>query len=205
MIAIIDYGSGNVGAIMNILRQRKIPHVLTSDPATLADADRFILPGVGAFDPTMDILQRSGIVDALGEEVLGKGKKVLGICVGMHLLADGSDEGSLPGLGWIPGRVRKIDAGQINAKPKLPHMGWNNVAIAPCAKLFDGVDEERGFYFLHSYYFDAADPAHIRAHVSYGADLPCAIERDNVFGMQFHPEKSHSNGTRVFVNFAEAV
>ncbi len=123
MIAIIDYGSGNVGAIMNIFRQRKIPHVLTGDPATLADADGFILPGVGAFDPTMDILQRSGIVDALTEEVLGKGKKVLGICVGMHLLAEGSDEGSLPGLGWIPGRVRKIDADRIDAKPKIAAHG----------------------------------------------------------------------------------
>jgi glutamine amidotransferase len=204
MIAIIDYGSGNVGAIMNILRQRKIPHMLTGDPKELAEADRFILPGVGAFDPTMETLQRSGIVDALSEEVLGKGKKALGICVGMHLLAEGSDEGSLPGLGWIPGCVRKIDARRLNSKPKLPHMGWNSVAITPGAALFDGIDADRGFYFLHSYYFDAADPAHVKARVSYGEDLPCAVERENVFGMQFHPEKSHANGTQVFVNFADA-
>lgn len=204
MIAIIDYGSGNVGAIMNILRQRKIPHVLTGNPADLAAADRFILPGVGAFDPTIDTLRRSGIVDALNEEVLGKGKKVLGICVGMHLLAEGSEEGSLPGLGWIAGRVRKIDASRLNSSPKLPHMGWNSIGLAPGAELFDGVDTDRGFYFLHSYYFDAADPAHVTARVSYGDDLPCAVARANIHGMQFHPEKSHANGTAVFVNFAGA-
>lgn len=203
MIAIVDYGSGNVGAIMNILRQRKIAHLLTGNPAEFAQADRFILPGVGAFDPTMDTLMRSGIVDALNEEVLGKGKKVLGICVGMHLLSDGSEEGELPGLGWIPGRVRKIDADRLNAAPKLPHMGWNSIEIAGGASLFDGVDAEHGFYFLHSYFFDASDPAHVAARVSYGADMPCAVESGNVFGMQFHPEKSHGNGTRVFMNFAE--
>lgn len=203
MIAIVDYGSGNVGAIMNILRQRKVPHMLSAKPAEFAQADRFILPGVGAFDPTMETLMRSGIVDALNEEVLGKGKKVLGICVGMHLLADGSEEGALPGLGWIPGRVRKIDASLLAAAPKLPHMGWNDIEIEPQASLFDQVDASKGFYFLHSYYFDAQDPAHVAARMNYGAVLPCAVERGNVFGMQFHPEKSHWNGTRVFMNFAE--
>lgn len=202
MIAIIDYGSGNVGAIMNILTQRKIPHVLTGDPATFADADRFILPGVGAFDPTMKRLRETGIIEALTEEVLNRGKPVLGICVGMHLLAEGSDEGSLPGLGWIPGRVRKIDASRLNTLLKLPHMGWNSIRVAPGASLFDGVDTERGFYFLHSYFFDAADAGHVAARVSYGDELPCAVQRANVFGMQFHPEKSHQNGTRVFMNFA---
>lgn len=204
MIAIIDYGSGNVAAIMNILRQRKVPHLLTGDPREFAGADRFILPGVGAFDPTMDTLMRAGIVDGLNEEVLGKGKSVLGICVGMHLLADGSEEGELPGLGWIPGRVRKIDATPLASPPRLPHMGWNGVQVSPGAPIFKGVDAERGFYFLHSYFFDAANPAHVTARVSYGAELPCAIERDNVIGMQFHPEKSHDNGARVFMNFAGA-
>ena len=204
MIAVIDYGSGNVAAIMNILRQRKVPHLLTGNPADFAGADRFILPGVGAFDPTMETLMRAGIVDALNEEVLVKGKKVLGICVGMHLLAEGSDEGELPGLGWIPGQVRKIDTRGLKAPPKLPHMGWNSINVLPGASLLDGVDGQRGFYFLHSYYFDATDPDHVVARTTYGADLPCVVERDNVFGMQFHPEKSHGNGARVFMNFAEA-
>jgi len=202
MIAIIDYGSGNVGAIANVLRQCKIAHILTDDPGALAQADSFILPGVGAFDPTMETLVRSGITDALNEQVIGRNKPVLGICVGMHLLSNGSDEGQLPGLGWIPGRVRKIDASRLNAPPRLPHMGWNSIAIKQSASLLDGVDAEQGFYFLHSYYFDAADATHVAAQVSYGTDLPCAVQRDNVFGMQFHPEKSHRNGAQVFMNFA---
>jgi glutamine amidotransferase len=202
MIAIVDYGSGNVAAIMNILRQRKLAHVLTSDPRELATADRYVLPGVGAFDPTMDNLRRTGLVDVLNEQVLGKGKKALGVCVGMHLLSDGSEEGELPGLGWIKGKVRRIDPSRLNSKPKLPHMGWNSISLAVGARLFDGIDTDRGFYFLHSYYFDAADEGDVAARVSYGADLPCAVQRGNVFGMQFHPEKSHSNGTRLFENFA---
>lgn len=202
MIAIVDYGSGNVSAIMNILRQRKIAHVLTSDAKELADADRYVLPGVGAFDPTMDNLRRTGLVDVLNEQVLGNGKKALGVCVGMHLLAEGSEEGQLPGLGWIRGQVRRIDASRLNSKPKLPHMGWNSIALSPGARLFEGIDTERGFYFLHSYYFDAAEETDVAARMSYGAELPCAVQRGNVFGTQFHPEKSHSNGTRLFENFA---
>jgi imidazole glycerol-phosphate synthase subunit HisH len=202
MIAIVDYGSGNVAAIMNILRQRKIPHMLTNDPSDLRRADRYILPGVGAFDPTMAHLMESGIVGVLNEEVLDKNKKALGVCVGMHLLSEGSEEGRLPGLGWINGKVRRIDSETLGGTPKLPHMGWNGITVSEDASLFEGVDRDRGFYFLHSYYFDAADPNEVTARVSYGADLPCAVHRGNVFGVQFHPEKSHSNGTRLFENFA---
>lgn len=202
MIAIIDYGSGNIAAIMNVFRQRKIAHALVSDPRELAGAERFLLPGVGAFDPTMENLLQTGMVDALNEEVLGKGKKALGICVGMHLLAEGSEEGELPGLGWIKGRVRRIPTDRL-AKPSLPHMGWNSVALAGPATLFRKIDTELGFYFLHSYFFDAAEPGTVVGWVDYGAALPCAVERANVFGVQFHPEKSHSNGGQLFANFAE--
>lgn len=203
MICIIDYGSGNVGALMNIFKQRKIPHFLSNAPSEFKNADRFLLPGVGAFDPTMEQLTRSGIVDALSEEVVGKGKKVLGICVGMHLLAEASDEGERDGLGWIKGRVRKIEASHLTQKPFLPHMGWNSVRVGTTASLFSGVDTARGFYFLHSYYFDAARPEDISAHVDYGDQLPCGVESGNVFGMQFHPEKSHSNGVQLLQNFAD--
>jgi glutamine amidotransferase len=202
MIAIVDYGSGNVAAIMNTLRRRKIPHVLTCDPKELASADRYVLPGVGAFDPTMDNLMRTGLVEVLNEQVLGKGKKALGVCVGMHLLSEGSEEGLLPGLGWIKGKVRRIDTSRLNSLPKLPHMGWNSIDVTAAARLFDGIDTARGFYFLHSYYFDAANDDEVAARVTYGVELPCAVQRDNVYGVQFHPEKSHSNGTRLFENFA---
>ena len=203
MICIIDYGSGNIAALMNLFKQRKIAHFLSNDPAEFANADRFLLPGVGAFDPTMERLTQSGIVDSLSEQVLGKGKKVLGICVGMHLLAEASEEGERAGLGWIKGRVRKIDAGTLDKPPFLPHMGWNSVTVHRGASLFDGIDAARGFYFLHSYYFDAARVEDVSAHVDYGAALPCGVENGNVFGMQFHPEKSHSNGVRLLQNFAE--
>lgn len=203
MIAIIDYGSGNVAAIANIYKQLKIAHKVTGDLQELAVADRYILPGVGAFDTTMDYLRRSGMMELLQEQVVGLGKKVLGICVGMQILADSSEEGELPGLGWIPGRVRKIDTSPLHAPPYLPHMGWNSVMLKPEARLFGGVDVARGFYFLHSYYFDAASSESVAATVSYGHELPCAVARGNVFGMQFHPEKSHANGVAVFRNFAE--
>jgi glutamine amidotransferase len=203
MIAIIDYGSGNVAAITNIYKQLKIPYVITRDLGELANADSYILPGVGAFDATMRYLNDSCIVATLNEQVLVKKKNVLGICVGMQILAESSDEGVLSGLGWIPGRVRKIDASLLPASPKLPHMGWNSIKPKANAPLFSGVDVEHGFYFLHSYYFDATDAANVSATVKYGKEMPCAVARANVFGMQFHPEKSHANGVAIFRNFAE--
>lgn len=202
MIAIIDYGSGNVGAIANIYTQLKIPHKITGDLKELEEAERYILPGVGAFDATMSYLNQSGMVALLNEQVLVRRKKVLGICVGMQILAESSEEGVLPGLGWIPGRVRKIDASSLSAPPRLPHMGWNTVAPRPGALLFEGVDEAQGFYFLHSYHFEAADDKDVSATVDYGRKLVCGVARDNVYGMQFHPEKSHANGVTVFRNFA---
>jgi glutamine amidotransferase len=203
VIGIVDYGSGNVSAIATILKQLKVPHMVTGDHAELASADRFILPGVGAFDQVMGDLVRLGLRDVLNEQVLGKGKKAMGICVGMQILAESSEEGELPGLGWIPGRVRRIDSATINSLPKLPHMGWNSLTLKKPSPVLADVDLERGFYFLHSYYFDAQDPEHVLATVTYGKDMACAVNRDNVFGMQFHPEKSHSNGVNLFRNFAE--
>lgn len=203
MIGIIDYGSGNVLAIMNILKQRKIAHFLSADPKELEKADRYILPGVGAFDPTMENLTNSGIVDSLNEQVIEKGKKILGICVGMQLLAEGSEEGNRAGLGWIKGSVRHIDASKLNAPPHLPHMGWNSIKLSGSRSLFSNIDIDRGFYFLHNYYFDATKAENVSAYVNYGVDMPCAVERDNIFGVQFHPEKSHSNGMQLLINFAE--
>jgi glutamine amidotransferase len=202
MIAIVDYGSGNVAARADIFKRLKLQHAITRDHAELRAAERYILPGVGAFDTTMCTLRESGLVEVLNEEVHGKGKKILGICVGMQILGDASDEGSLPGLGWIPGHIRRIDATAIQGLPKLPHMGWNSVQMKSPSPLFEGVDLARGFYFLHSYYFDAADPASVIATVDCGGELPCGVTRRNVFGLQFHPEKSHANGVAVFRNFA---
>ena len=203
MICIVEYGSGNVGALANLLKRRRIPFFISGNSSEMAKADRFILPGVGAFDPTMEPLLQSGILAALEQEVVGKGKPVLGICVGMHLLAEGSEEGTRPGLGWVPGYVRKIDASKRNRPPLLPHMGWNSLLPQMEHPLLNGIDCDRGFYYLHSYFFDASDDEHVMARVRYGDELPCAVTRGNVFGVQFHPEKSHENGERLLQNFAE--
>lgn len=202
MIAIIDYGSGNVAAIADIFKRLKLPHTITRDHAELKAADRFVMPGVGAFDTTMRTLKSSGLIGLLNDEVHGRRKKIMGVCVGMQILGDSSDEGVLPGLGWIPGHIRRIDPATINGLPKLPHMGWNSVHIKRASPLFDSVDPERGFYFLHSYYFDANDSESVLATVDYGSKLPCVVASGNVFGFQFHPEKSHSNGVAVFRNFS---
>ena len=203
MIAIINYGSGNIAAISNIYKQLKIPHMVTGNLDELAKADRYILPGVGAFDATMRYLNDSGMLATLNEQVLVHKKKVMGVCVGMQILAESSEEGELAGLGWIPGRVRKVDVSLLPAGPKLPHMGWNSVKLKLDAPLFSGVDVDHGFYFLHSYYFDATHSEDVSATVQYGKEIPCAVTHANVFGMQFHPEKSHANGVTIFRNFAE--
>lgn len=203
MIAIINYGSGNVAAIANIYKLMKIPYAIVSDREGLNTADRYVLPGVGHFDHTMATVRDSGILDSLRENVLGKGKLLLGICVGMQVLAASSEEGVLPGFGWIPGQVRRISS--VAASVRLPHMGWNSISVAsdPIG-LFDGVDTEHGFYFLHSYYFDAA-PENILTSTVYGTTLTCGVTNGrNVFGLQFHPEKSHRNGVAIFRNFAAA-
>jgi imidazole glycerol-phosphate synthase subunit HisH len=202
MIAIVDYGSGNVAAIADILKRLKVHHKITRDYADLRGADRYILPGVGAFDTTMRTLKSSGLIGLLNDEVHGNGKKIMGVCVGMQILGDSSDEGVLPGLGWIPGHIRRIDPATIKGLPKLPHMGWNSVHFHAASPLFDNVDPFRGFYFLHNYYFNASDSASVLATVKYGSKLPCVVASGNVLGFQFHPEKSHSNGVAVFRNFS---
>lgn len=202
MIGIIDYGSGNVGAIINILKQFRIPHVLSGQVSDLAAADRFILPGVGAFDPTMQQLREIGLIDFLDVEVKQKKKNILGICVGMQLLANGIDEGVLPGLGYIAGKVRRIPEQSLNRPPKLPHMGWNSINVKkPCPLLAD-IDLDRGYYFLHSYYFDPEHSEDVMATTMFGQELTCAVWHENVYGVQFHPEKSHTNGMTLLRNFA---
>ncbi len=203
MLAIIDYGSGNIAALVNIFKQYRVPHVVTGNPRELADADRFILPGVGAFDTAMKTLMESGIVETLNEQVQVQKKPLLGICVGMQLLADSSEEGELTGFGWVPGRVRRINPETIALPPRLPHMGWNSIDVIADSPLFKGIDKQHGFYFLHSYFFDASEAQHVAATVEHGDVFPCAVRNGNVFGVQFHPEKSHANGVQLLKNFAE--
>jgi glutamine amidotransferase len=203
MIGIVDYGSGNIAAIVNIYRHLRVPYLVSGDARELAAAERYILPGVGAFDTVMNDLGKLGIVDMLNEEVIGNGKMALGICVGMQILADSSEEGDCRGLGWVPGRVRRIDKSQFAEAPKLPHMGWNSIIPSGDQPILNDIDHARGFYFLHSYYFDPESDSDVIATASYGKELVCGVRRNNVYGFQFHPEKSHGNGLTIFKNFAE--
>lgn len=203
MIAIVNYGSGNIQAIGNIYGRLNIPYLVASHPEELEQADRVILPGVGAFDQAMDELERSGLRGALDTFALERKKPVLGICVGMQLLADRSDEGVATGLGWIPGEVKRFDHAQFHQATHLPHMGWNTVEPLAPSPLFADVDLATGYYFLHSYYYACRDAADALAVTDYGARFTCAVRHANVFGVQFHPEKSHQAGIQLLRNFAE--
>ena len=203
MISIVDYGLGNIRAFANMYKRMNIDVQVATDPADLSALTRIILPGVGAFDQAMKLLQASGMRQVLDELVLGRKVPVLGVCVGMQILANASDEGSLPGLGWIPGRVRAFKSVPQSADLPLPHMGWNDVHPTAPMPLFEGLESDARFYFLHSFFFDCAQEDHTAATASYGIDFSCAVHSSNVYGVQFHPEKSHHYGTRLLKNFAQ--
>ncbi|WP_026767998.1 imidazole glycerol phosphate synthase subunit HisH [Asinibacterium sp. OR53] len=203
MVGIVNYGSGNIYAISNIYKRANIPHIISNNHRELQTATHLLLPGVGAFDETMNILIDSGLKNFLDEMVLDKKIPVMGICVGMQLLAESSEEGDLEGFGWIKGRVRKFDSTKLRQKPHLPHLGWNTVTTKKNHLIFNNVDPELGFYFLHSYYFDATNEEDIIGTTDYGINFASAVHHDNIFGMQFHPEKSHQNGISVFENFVK--
>lgn len=203
MIGIINYGSGNVQAIANIYKRLNIPFLITSEPTVLFTVNKLILPGVGAFDETMKLLHRSNLVAILNELVLVKQIPILGICVGMQIMAHDSEEGRLSGLSWIDASVKKINTNKLKHKPYLPHMGWNEVFPTTNNPLFDEINPKQGFYFLHSYYFACKNQSNVLAHTCYGEAFPSAVNDKNIYGVQFHPEKSHANGILVLKNFAD--
>jgi glutamine amidotransferase len=203
MIAIVDYGLGNILAFANMYRRLGIEVSVAREPAQLEQATRLILPGVGAFDHAMQLLNGSGMRETLDARVLGAKVPVVGVCVGMQMLAEGSDEGVERGLGWIPGRVRGFRSLQLERPLPLPHMGWNDVAPRPGSALFRTMESEARFYFLHSFFFECSRPEDVAATSSYGIDFSCAVGAGNIHGVQFHPEKSHHFGAQLLRNFAE--
>ncbi|OBV40304.1 imidazole glycerol phosphate synthase subunit HisH [Janthinobacterium psychrotolerans] len=203
MIHIVDYGLGNVQAFANMYKRLGFEATRAKTAAELTGATKIILPGVGAFDKAMELLDASGMRPVLEDLVVEKKVPVLGICVGMQILASASDEGTSAGLGWIPGRVRSFGSSEESSKLPLPHMGWNDVAPAPGSALFAGLESDARFYFLHSFFFDSSDPAHVSARATYGLNFGCAVSSGNVHGVQFHPEKSHHYGALLLKNFAE--
>lgn len=204
MIRIVDYGVGNIQAFMTLFKRLGLDAQRAHKPHELADATHLVLPGVGHFDHAMQRLNDSGMRPFLEELVMSKAIPILGVCVGMQMLAAGSDEGTLPGLNWIGGRVRAFADNPLSNGLPLPHMGWNDVRPTAGAKLFsEGCEEGYQFYFLHSYYFDAQDKKDVAATAHYGFDFDAVVSRGNIHGVQFHPEKSHHWGAQLLKNFAE--
>lgn len=197
MITIIDYGLGNILAFANVYKRLNIPFSVAKSEADFSAATtKLILPGVGAFDHAMQQLEQSGMRERISDLVIRRGVPVLGVCVGMQILAHCSEEGNQPGLGWIDAQVKKFDV------PSLPHMGWNDVQPKNVNPLFAGLEQDALFYFLHSYYFECADISDILAESNYGTKFSCAVNHNNIYGVQFHPEKSHHFGVQLLKNFS---
>lgn len=202
MITIINYGLGNIKAFVNAYNQLNIPINIAARSDDLKTATKVVLPGVGAFDYAMERLEKSGMRQSLDEMVLDRHVPVLGVCVGMQMLACSSEEGNLPGLGWIDGEVKKFTPSAVRYSLPVPHMGWNNVRPTRINCLLQGLDLEARFYFLHSYYFECHRSDDIIAVTDYDGEFASAVNSGNVFGVQFHPEKSHQWGIRLLENFA---
>ena len=202
MITIIDYGVGNINAFVNVYKRGNVPVKIAKTASDLEGAEKLILPGVGSFDHAMRQLNASGMRNTLDEMVLEKKVPVIGICVGMQMMGNKSEEGSLQGLKWIDADVRKFDESKIDHITKLPHMGWNDVVPKENNTLFSGLGRDSIFYFLHSFYFRCFNPLDIIATSYYGENFTCAVQHNNIFGIQFHPEKSHEYGEKLLLNFA---
>lgn len=202
MIQLIDYGVGNIQAFLNVFKRLGIPAEAASTPEALQEATHLILPGVGAFDHAMTQFNQSGLRDRVEQLVLGDKIPVIGICVGMQMLASGSEEGNMDGLNWVPGQVRSFTSNPDSQQLPMPHMGWNDVKPLRDSALTNNFNGDPRFYFLHSYYFDCADKNDVIATAEYGFEFDCIVGRGNVFGIQCHPEKSHSSGSTLLKNFS---
>ena len=210
-VAVVDYGSGNLQSVMQSLQFAadnaglNIDFNLTSDAGDVAAADRIVLPGVGSFaDCANNLHQVPAMVETLQDTVLQRGTPFLGICVGMQLMADrGFEDGDTKGLGWISGVVEKIDAPQVSPGLKIPHMGWNSLTFNADHHVFSGLDQGHAVYFVHSYHMRVHDQNHVLAGMDYGSRLVAAIGRDNMIGMQFHPEKSQQIGQVMLQNWLQ--
>ena len=201
MIAIINYGLGNVKAIYNVYKNLNVDVIIANKNEDLRNIDKIILPGVGSFDYAMNCLNDSNMLDRIMELVLINKIKILGICVGMQMFSESSEEGLGKGLGWIKSKVKKIPSIRSEKKNSLPHMGWNNISDIKKNKLFKNLDEESSFYFLHSFYFNAENEADVIAFTDYGISFPSAVNLENIYGVQFHPEKSSNQGLKLINSF----
>ncbi len=203
-VTIVDYKSGNISSVINSFQavaQNNININVTEDLNQIKSSDKIVLPGQGSFKSCVDALNSiSGLVDSLKDFALVNKKPLLGICVGLQMFADvGYEEAETKGLGWIPGKVSKID--NKNGKYKLPHIGWNEIEFMKNSKIYNGIENKSHMYFVHSYEFIPEDKSVISATVDYSTRVVCSIEKENLFGTQFHPEKSDKLGLQIIKNF----
>ena len=201
MITVIDYGMGNLGSVINMLKKIGVASKITSDLEEIKTATKLLLPGVGSFDKAMQRINDSGIKEVLDYKALKEETPVLGICLGMQLLTNNSEEGTEKGLGYINGSTKKFSF--QDKKMKVPHMGWNLVHKSTKSKLTDGFIQESRFYFVHSYYVEVENQENSILKTNYGLEFDSAIQHENVYGAQFHPEKSHKFGMKLLENFSK--
>ncbi len=202
MITIIDYNTGNLGSIKNMLKRLGKASQITNDINLIENSDKLILPGVGHFDYGMQQLNKSGLIPILNKKVLIDKIPILGICLGVQLLTEDSEEGVEKGLGWIKGKTILFDKSKLASNQKIPNMGWADIKNYQQSKLFDNMFEEPRFYFVHSYHLSLENVGDSLVTSTYGYDFSAGIEHDNILGVQFHPEKSHKYGMKLLENFA---
>lgn len=202
MIVIIDTGIGNFKSVQNMLHRVGVQSIISNDIKIIKKANKIILPGVGSFDKGMQALEKYNLIDLIREKIAVENAKILGICLGMQMLGAFSEEGTLPGLGVIKGHVKKFNFENGLTTQKVPHMGWNYVIPSQNTPLFEGYDTTPRFYFAHSYYFSCEEPLNSIGTASYGTEFCTAVQKGNVYGVQFHPEKSHRFGFQLLKNFA---
>ncbi len=202
-VVIVDYGVGNIGAQLNMLEYLGIDAIASDDSGAIATADRLILPGVGSFDAAVNELRRRDLIAPLEEAVLQRKRPILGVCLGMQLLGHGSEEGRERGLGWIEAEVRRL-AIPAGSGLKVPHIGWSDIRPVRASPLLDAQGGVERFYFVHSYHMCCAQCEDLIAVIDYGDEVACIVGRDNIHGVQFHPEKSHRFGMRLLQSFCGA-
>ncbi|MBN1521885.1 MAG: imidazole glycerol phosphate synthase subunit HisH [Candidatus Aureabacteria bacterium] len=205
MLVIVNYGIGNIGSIKNMLKKVGHRAVVSSSRDDVARADRLILSGMGSFDSGMEFLNQNRLIDVLHEKVLEKRTPLLGICLGMQVLTEKSEEGSFHGLGFIKGETVRFSVPERQEGFRIPHMGWNTVDVKKKSALFEGLYGETRFYFAHSYHVLPAVPSDILATTCYGYEFTSCVQKDNIVGVQFHPEKSHLFGMKLLRNFIERI
>lgn len=203
MIVIVDYGVGNLGSMANMLKKIGVPSTVSSDPIAIAQADKLILPGVGSFDNGMQNLEDRNLISLLRRRVVEETTPLLGVCLGMQLLGRSSEEGQMPGLGWLEAATIRFGQDVTGASFKIPHMGWNTLSLEQSHPLFQGLGTESRFYFVHSYHMVCDEPSTVLAHTCYGHEFPSVVGKGNIMGVQFHPEKSHAFGMQLLKNFSE--